>query len=116
MIRSGEISRGQAPNKAYLQYTWSNVGEIFDLCGTFWNLCPAWWARYYDGPLNVVCDGAIELSVIIKRGAVALVAAGDHLPSGDQLRLALQAQSMIDSLNAQDQKRELDEIKKKQKR
>lgn len=103
----GEVAREEAVNEAYLRYTWSNVGDVWGTLGTFWEWCPAWYARFYDGPCLPVADASIEVAAQVRRGFAPFISHAGL--SGEVMRGALQAHVMMDAISHQQQKRELDE-------
>jgi len=105
-VRSGEVDREDAVNYAYLRYTWSNVANIWQNLGEFWDCCPAWWARFYDGRCVPVADAAIEVAAKVRRGFGPLM--GGVGLEGEVMRAALQAHVMMDSLSNHAQEREME--------
>lgn len=99
--------------RAHQAYAWADFGGIHTLTGEFWPHCPAWYARFYEGPMTVRADAAIELAVFVKRGFGPMLAAGGHRWSRSELLFAIQAQSMIDHLNNEAQEREMERIRNK---
>lgn len=106
-VSEGDMDRKDAPNAAYLRYTWANLGEIWSVLGSFWEWCPAWWSRFYDGDHVPVSEQAISIAAQVRRGFAPLIVgrAGDD----GVMRAALQAHVMMDAISNQQQKRELDE-------
>lgn len=98
--------------QASIEYMYANIGNVRQMTGSYWDMCPAWWARFYDGPERSVADIAIEQSGWIERGAPDMVYA-DVVKTPRHVNLIALALNMRNHLSNVAQQRAYDEAKQK---
>lgn len=92
-------------------YTWANIGDALSNTGSLWPWCPAWYARFYDGPETVRADAAIEMAGFVRRKMLPLVV--DRPQSAVQVNEVVRAMNISDMLRNQAEERRLSEMRSK---
>lgn len=98
-------------NRASQQYTWANIGDSLLNAGSLWPWCPAWFARFYDGPENMRADTVIELAGYVRKKMLPLVMSGP-ISVTDSIEVA-RVINIMDMLNNESQARQIQETKTK---
>lgn len=57
----------QIAKRATDSYMQADIGGVTEITGTPWPWCPAWFARFYEGPALVQIDGLIDLAKWARR-------------------------------------------------
>jgi len=82
-----------APMDATKRYAYALTGGVWDILGTMWPHCPAWYARFYEGRETIIARRATRLAVAIQRGTLPLIHDGGELSPivNNQVGVALNA-------------------------
>lgn len=84
-------AEGREPTGLEASTVWhyANVGNVWEQTGHLWEYCPAYWARFYQGPEHTDAVEAIQLAAWIERGAPWVVAGWPPEPPPEPLRQLL---------------------------